>query len=148
MGSGAAPVSTPYWYAKELLAEGRGHLLQSRKARQGLHRQSPAAPRQVGNQLTRGAQAQEPNAAITGTRARALQKQSDVENPTLNPWPLHLRRQQQLLMRIDRFQLRQQCLAVVKGRCRSAAAEPNQTGAIGGQFQIANTCPAKAEPGL
>ena len=26
MGSGAAPVSTPYWYAKELLAEGRGHL--------------------------------------------------------------------------------------------------------------------------
>jgi glycosyltransferase involved in cell wall biosynthesis len=26
MGSGAAPVSTPYWYAKELLAEGRGRL--------------------------------------------------------------------------------------------------------------------------
>ena len=26
MGSGALPVSTPYWYAKELLAEGRGHL--------------------------------------------------------------------------------------------------------------------------
>jgi glycosyltransferase involved in cell wall biosynthesis len=26
MGSGAALVSTPYWYAKELLAEGRGHL--------------------------------------------------------------------------------------------------------------------------
>jgi len=26
MGSGAAPVSAPYWYAKELLAEGRGHL--------------------------------------------------------------------------------------------------------------------------
>jgi glycosyltransferase involved in cell wall biosynthesis len=26
MGSGAAPVSTPYWYARELLAEGRGHL--------------------------------------------------------------------------------------------------------------------------
>lgn len=26
LGSGAAPVSTPYWYAKELLAEGRGHL--------------------------------------------------------------------------------------------------------------------------
>jgi glycosyltransferase involved in cell wall biosynthesis len=26
MGSGAAPVSSPYWYAKELLAEGRGHL--------------------------------------------------------------------------------------------------------------------------
>jgi hypothetical protein len=26
MGSGAAPVSTPYWHAKELLAEGRGHL--------------------------------------------------------------------------------------------------------------------------
>ncbi len=26
MGSGAAPVSTPYWYAKELLGEGRGHL--------------------------------------------------------------------------------------------------------------------------
>ncbi len=24
MGSGAAPVSTPYWYAKEMLAEGRG----------------------------------------------------------------------------------------------------------------------------
>jgi glycosyltransferase involved in cell wall biosynthesis len=26
MGSGAAPVSTPYWHAKELLADGRGHL--------------------------------------------------------------------------------------------------------------------------
>jgi len=26
MGSGAAPVSAPYWYAKEVLAEGRGHL--------------------------------------------------------------------------------------------------------------------------
>lgn len=26
LGSGAAPVSAPYWYAKELLAEGRGHL--------------------------------------------------------------------------------------------------------------------------
>jgi glycosyltransferase involved in cell wall biosynthesis len=26
MGSGAAPVSAPYWYAEELLAEGRGHL--------------------------------------------------------------------------------------------------------------------------
>ncbi len=26
MGSGATPVSTPYWYAKELLAEGRGHI--------------------------------------------------------------------------------------------------------------------------
>jgi glycosyltransferase involved in cell wall biosynthesis len=26
MGSGAAPVSAPYWYAQEVLAEGRGHL--------------------------------------------------------------------------------------------------------------------------
>ncbi len=26
LGSGAAPVSSPYWYARELLAEGRGHL--------------------------------------------------------------------------------------------------------------------------
>ena len=26
LGSGAAPVSAPYWYARELLAEGRGHL--------------------------------------------------------------------------------------------------------------------------
>ena len=26
LGSGAAPVSAPYWYAKELLARGRGHL--------------------------------------------------------------------------------------------------------------------------
>ena len=33
MGSGAAPVSTPYWYAKELLAEGPRPSVRLRRCR-------------------------------------------------------------------------------------------------------------------
>ena len=63
MGSGAAPVSAPYWYAKEVLADGRGHLFDLGDA-EGLSDVLRIASGQPGGDGT------EPSALRTRSRGR------------------------------------------------------------------------------